>query len=81
MFTMIKKTIGVVLLTFMLFVAPVMTAMAAPPPPPGPPTSSDGGGVFIGGAPIAGGLLILVALGAGYGARKVYNARKRKISE
>ena len=57
-----------------------------PPPPPGGssgsqnnPNNRNGGNG--GGAPIGGGLLILVALGAGYGARKVYDYRKRELAE
>ncbi len=34
-----------------------------------------------GGAPIGGGLLILVVLGAGYGAKKVYDFNKKKLAE
>jgi hypothetical protein len=33
------------------------------------------------GAPIGGGLLILVALGAGYGAKKVWDFKKQKLAE
>jgi len=67
----------------MLLVGPVFTAISQPPPPGQPPDPPDpgGGGVPIGGAPIDGGVLILVALAAGFGARKYYNARKGKISE
>jgi len=62
----------------------VFSAIAAPPGPPGGgggPGTGGGGPVWIGGSPISGGLLILAALALGYGARKLYNARKRKISE
>ena len=62
----------------MLFLEAANTVIAAPPGPPGGP---GGGGVPIGGSPISGGVMILVALALGYGARKLYNARKRKISE
>lgn len=50
--------------------------------PPGPPGSGgqagNGGGVTPVGAPIDGGLGILLALGLGYGGKKLYNARKAK---
>jgi len=45
-----------------------------PPPPPG---GGHGGGGNSQGAPIDGGLGILIALGAGYGSRKIYLLRKR----
>lgn len=45
----------------------------APPPPPG---GGHGGGGNQQGAPIDGGLTILLALGASYGTRKLYLIRK-----
>jgi hypothetical protein len=48
-----------------------------PPPPPG----GHGGGGNTQGAPIDGGLSILLALGAGYGAKKLYKARQEKKEE
>ncbi|MEN8225424.1 MAG: hypothetical protein ABFS05_08705 [Bacteroidota bacterium] len=64
---------------FLFVIAAMVVATAAPPPPPGPtPHAND---TYIGGAPIAGGVLIMIALAASYGARKLYSARKRKISE
>jgi len=54
----------------------------APPPSPGDPSTggggSDGGPV---GAPIDGGLGILLALGAGYGAWNLYLAKQEKKHE
>lgn len=51
----------------------------APPPPGGDPTGGGAGSnatpIGGGGASIEGGLLILVVLGAGYGAKKWYDAR------
>ena len=50
-----------------------------PPPPPGNPGSGGGGPV---GAPIDGGLGILLVMGVAYGGRKYYQARKpRKKGE
>lgn len=48
----------------------------APPPPPGDPSTGGGGGPVGEGAPIDGGLGILLALGAGYGALRLYRSRK-----
>jgi len=74
-----KKSIGVLILIFIFVAAASVMLNAAPPPPPnGGPTVDE---TYIGGVPIAGGVLIMIALAAGYGARKLYNARKRKISE
>ena len=46
----------------------------APPPPT--QQGQSGNQPLGGGAPIAGGLGILLALAAGYGAKKVYDARR-----
>lgn len=70
-----------ILLFFILVLLPLGSLMAAPPPPPPPPPGPSSGHVFIGGSPIGSGLVLLVSLALGYGLRKYYNARKRKISE
>ena len=49
-----------------------------PPPPPG---GGHGGGGNGQGAPIDGGLGILLALGAGYGSFKLYKRRKEEKEE
>lgn len=48
-----------------------------PPPPPDPGSEGDVPG---GGASIGGGLLVLLSLSAGYGLKKLYEAR-RKLDE
>jgi hypothetical protein len=52
---------------------------AQDPPPPPPPNGGQGGNQAGGAAPLDGGLSILIALGAAYGGKKLYNARKRLI--
>lgn len=72
-----KKLLRIFSITAMMIVIPVLFSLADPPEPPAP----GGGGTPTGppvGAPIDGGLSILLALGAGYGARKLYSARKTK---
>ncbi|RLD81884.1 MAG: hypothetical protein DRJ15_03115 [Bacteroidetes bacterium] len=78
-----KRSIGVLLLIFVLVVVVGITVYGAPPPPGQPPDPPDpgGGDVPIGGSPIAEGVMILISLALGYAGRKLYNARKRKISE
>jgi hypothetical protein len=51
------------------------TLTAQPPPRPSGDPSEDGGPV--GSGPVGSGLGILLALGAAYGAKKVYDARRR----
>jgi len=71
-----KKVILNLILVGLLIIVPVIivSASAPPPPPPGPGT----GELPIGGtAPIGSGLVMLISMGMAYGARKIYNARKR----
>ncbi|MBN3034685.1 MAG: hypothetical protein JW861_03810 [Bacteroidales bacterium] len=51
-------------------------------PQPWDPTVGGGEGTnpVGGGASIGGGLLVLISLAAGYGARKLYNLKKRILS-
>ena len=61
------------------FVCLSMAVLADPgPPPPPPDPGGGGGGGGPVGAPIDGGLGILVAMGVAYGGRKFYQARKSK---
>jgi hypothetical protein len=53
-----------------------LLAQAPPPPPPGNP-SNGGGGPVGGGAPIGSGLVLLIAMAAGYGGKKVFDFRKK----
>ena len=73
------KTIKMVFILLAIFALPIVCL----PDPPGPPGSgkdgsTQGGGQIPVGAPIDGGLGILLALGLGYGGKKLYNARKSK---
>jgi hypothetical protein len=74
-----KKAIFNLIITGLLIVVPVIIASASAPPPPPPPPGGSGGDAPIGGgaAPIGSGLVILISMGAAYGAKKVFNARKR----
>jgi hypothetical protein len=61
---------------------PVAMAFSQPNPGQnagGTPAGGTGGGAPIGGgaAPIGSGIAILLALGAGYGSKKLYDARKK----
>jgi len=71
-----KKYICFSLIAF--FVCLRLAVLAdGPPPPPGNPGSGGGGGGPVG-APIDGGLGILLAMGVAYGGRKFFQARKSK---
>ena len=73
-----KKAIINLIITGLLVVVPAIITCASAPPPPPPPGGPGGGDQPIGGAaPIGSGLIMLISMGAAYGAKKVYNARKR----
>lgn len=67
-----SRTLKTLILFAFLFLG-AQTLSADPLPPP--PDHGQGGDQQP--APIGSGLLILAGLGAAYGARKVYNARKK----
>jgi len=56
----------------------VATAQAPPPPPSGGHGETGNQPANGGGAPIGGGLVILLSLGAAYGGRKAYQAFKKE---
>jgi hypothetical protein len=74
-----KKAIRIVLLTvFFITFTVALNSLLAQPMPGGDPSGGGSGNLPVGGsAPIGSGLVILLALGAGYGSKKVYNARKK----
>jgi hypothetical protein len=71
-----KKAILNLILVGLLIIVPVImvSASSPPPPPPGPGTGDDPIG---GTAPVGSGLVLLISMGAAYGAKKIYNARKK----
>ena len=76
----IKRTIQIPLLALALtLVTGTLTAQTVPPPPDahGQTTDQAEGG----GAPIGGGLFILLGLGAAYGGKKLYDHRKNALEE
>ena len=72
--TIFKRGILLSAILLSLFITSVV--LADPPAPPG--GSPIGGGGTPVGAPIDGGLSILLAMGAAYGGKKLYQARKEK---
>jgi hypothetical protein len=73
-----KKLFAIITILF-FFILPLIS-IADPPPPPGYGGSGGAGGGTPVGAPIDGGLGILIALGAIYGGKKIYDARKKKLA-
>lgn len=78
----IKKITAILSIVGLLAFSPVSLAQD----PPHPNDEGMGGGTGNGGplggaAPIGSGIALIFTLGAGYGAKKVYSARKRKLME
>ncbi|MCD4794273.1 MAG: hypothetical protein K8R54_13645 [Bacteroidales bacterium] len=65
-----KKTLLAIVLVFTLLVLPILVNEASAQPPPPPPQD----------IPIDGGLFLLIAAGATYGARKLYKQQKEEKS-
>ena len=71
-----------VLLTIILLTINILTiniSLAEDPPPPPPSEHGTSGNVSGRGAPIDGGLLILLGLGGAYGGYKIYQKKKKKL--
>ncbi len=79
-----KKAIRILAIAFLISIGTLfISSLSAQPLPGGDPSGGGtGSGAPVGGyAPIGSGLVILLALGAGYGTKKVYDFRKKSIIE
>lgn len=65
------------MILFAIMALPLLSLSDVPPPPPGGGGPGGGGGTPVG-APIDGGMGILLALGLAYGGKKLYTMRKSK---
>ena len=72
-----KKAILNLIITGLFLTLPVIIASASAPPPPPPPGPGGTDNPIGGPAPIGSGIVMLISMGAAYGAKKVYDARKR----
>ena len=77
------NTIKKVFLTALIIIGLTFSidTMAQDSPPPAPPSEHGSSGNQGGRAPIGGGLLILLGLGAAYGGKKIYDLKKNKLEE
>ena len=73
-----KLTKVILILTLFLGWGLVAMAQGPPPPPGGGHGSPNNEGPAGGGAPIGGGIAILLSLGAAWGGKKVYQAYQNK---
>lgn len=68
---------GILLVVVFIGINMINPVFADVPPPPPPPENGTGGNVPGGGAPVGSGIVFLISLAAGYGAKKAYQARKK----
>ncbi|MGM0532065.1 MAG: PID-CTERM protein-sorting domain-containing protein [Bacteroidota bacterium] len=79
---LISTFLAIFLAFFMSTTVLAQDSRSAPPPPPddpSSPTSGSSNGPVGKGAPIGGGMGILLALGAAYGGKKFYDYKKRNV--
>jgi hypothetical protein len=78
-----KRNFKIVLIAALLVTAPLLMLAQAPPHPNGgaAPSGTNGNGPVGGGAPVGSGVVILIAMGAAYGARRLYQMRNTIITE
>ncbi len=71
-----KRKVGLFFVAVFLTAAPLLTLAQTPPHPNGGSNPGAGNGPVGGGASIESGLYILLAMGAAYGANKLYKVGK-----
>jgi hypothetical protein len=70
-----KRNLKIVVIAALLVTAPLLMLAQAPPHPNGGAAPGENNGPVGGGAPIGSGVVMLIAMGAAYGARKLYQMR------
>jgi hypothetical protein len=71
-----------ILSVIFFFTIVALSSQTLPPQPNGGQTPTEGGNTPVGGgAPVGSGLLVLLSLGVGFGATKVYHLNKRNLAE
>ena len=75
------KTLKLIMILLAIMSLPVLSYTAPPAPPRGGGGGGPGGGGVPVGAPIDGGMGIMLALGLAYGGRKLYTLHKEKQAE
>jgi hypothetical protein len=80
--TFIKTLASLITITLLTINLSTISAQTPPPPNGGNGAPTPGNNTPVGGgAPIASGIGILLALGAAYGGKKVYDYRKKSLTE
>jgi hypothetical protein len=79
-YTDMKTQISKVLLIAGLLIASIISSYSQSSPPPPPPPGGGGNQPVGGDSPVGAGIGFLLVMAAGYGTKKIYDARK-KLSE
>ena len=74
-----KKAIQILVILFVILVPVILSAQPLPYGGDGF-NGGEGANPVGGGAPIGGGLLIMLSLAIGYGAKKIYDIRKKVLN-
>ena len=77
-----KKIFRTIFVVILFLITPLFMSNIFADLPPDPGSGGPGGGDLPvgGGSPIGGGIVMMMVLGAAYGSKKVFNARK-KVTE
>jgi hypothetical protein len=76
-----KRNIRILLIAAFIVIAPLLMFAQVPPHPNGGNAPGNGNGPVGGGAPVGSGLIILIAMGAAYGANKLYKMNSATPAE
>jgi hypothetical protein len=74
-----KKAILIIAILLVILVPVILTAQPFPPDPATGLGGGEGQYPVGGGAPIGGGLIILLSLAIGYGTKKIYDIRRKVL--
>ena len=75
-----KRNISIIIIAAFLLISPLHNLAQAPPHPNGGSAPGEGNVPVGGNAPISGGVVILLALGAAYGAYKLFRLQQESVN-
>ena len=76
-----KRNFRIILIAAFFVTAPLLMLAQAPPHPNGGAAPGTGNGPVGGGAPIGSGVVVMLAMAAAYGAKKLYQVRSTSVAE
>ena len=76
-----KRNFRIILIAAFLTTSPLLMLAQSPPHPNGGNAPGGGNGPVGGGAPIGSGVVVMLAMAAAYGAKKLYQVRSISVAE